>query len=67
VTRTTILGKMLGALFTGLSNNHKNIRKNSANAIGSLSKLAKDSSLDNLLTKLVQLFVKNIRTYNAGT
>ncbi|XKL61608.1 hypothetical protein PGB90_001441 [Kerria lacca] len=58
------VGKLLAALFTGLSNNHKNIRKNCANVIGSLCKSAKDSSIDNLLTKLMHLYIKNSQDEN---
>ncbi|XP_065211361.1 proteasome adapter and scaffold protein ECM29 [Planococcus citri] len=52
------VGKLLGALLTGVSNNHKTVRKNSATAIGNLCKAAKDSSIDNLLSKLVNIYTK---------
>lgn len=55
------VGKLLGALFGGLSNNHKNVRKSAASAIGLLCKSAKESSIDNLLNKLMQLYMKNTR------
>lgn len=64
VNTFVVIGKLLGALLSGLTNNHKTVRKNSATAIGYLCKAAKDSSIDNLLNKLVNIYSKNSRTYD---
>lgn len=54
-----ILGKLLSALLKSLSDGDKSIRQISAQVIGKLCKAAKESCIDNLMIKLMQLIVKN--------
>ncbi|XP_055855013.1 proteasome-associated protein ECM29 homolog [Episyrphus balteatus] len=56
---TPLVGKYLGACFTGLKDRNATVRKYYASAIGHLMGLAKEQSIKNLFVKLDELYTEN--------
>jgi len=49
---TVIVGKLMAAIMHGLSDRNVTVRKNYANALGNICKVAKASSIEKLIERL---------------